>query len=246
MHKILLADDELLERKALKIIIDENMNNASVVGEAGSGGEAVALSEKLNPDIIFMDIKMPGINGIEASKMIKEKDKNKVIIMLTAYDDFHLAQKAIKLKVDDYLLKPAKREEILDSLNTQINNLNKINPTNNYGINTDLKSKEIKTAVNYIEKNYNKEISFDEVSKMVNLSPSYFSKLFKKETGINFVSYVTNEKIKKAKELLEIIDIPILNISLDLGYKESNYFSRVFKKIEGISPTEYRNNILNK
>ena len=77
MYRILLADDEHLEREALKLIITENLPNASIVGEAASGTEVVIQDQKLNPDIIFMDIKMPEMDGIKASKKIKEKNRDR-------------------------------------------------------------------------------------------------------------------------------------------------------------------------
>ncbi|NLM03550.1 MAG: response regulator, partial [Clostridiales bacterium] len=87
MYKILLVDDEALEREALRIIIERGFSNVEVVGEARFGSEAIILDGKLNPDIILMDIKMPGINGIEATYTIKNRNRDKYIIILTAYDE---------------------------------------------------------------------------------------------------------------------------------------------------------------
>ncbi|TAH66820.1 MAG: helix-turn-helix domain-containing protein [Anaerolineaceae bacterium] len=92
----------------------------------------------------------------------------------------------------------------------------------------------------YIEENYNRDISLDDVSRIVDISPYYFSKLFKEETGENFIEYLTNMRIEKAKELLEHSDLNIKNICVDTGYSDPNYFSRIFKKQVGVTPTEYR------
>ncbi len=92
----------------------------------------------------------------------------------------------------------------------------------------------------YIEENYNKDISLDEVSRKVDISPYYFSKLFKEETGVNFIDYLTNIRIEKAKKLLLYSDMNIKNICLDIGYSDPNYFSRIFKKQVGLTPTEFR------
>lgn len=98
----------------------------------------------------------------------------------------------------------------------------------------------ISKAKAYIEKNYNKDISLDEVSRSVDISPYYFSKLFKEETGENFIEYLTNIRIEKAKKLLLYSDMSIKNICIDTGYSDPNYFSRIFKKQVGLTPTEYR------
>ncbi|MGL5479384.1 MAG: helix-turn-helix domain-containing protein, partial [Clostridium sp.] len=73
-----------------------------------------------------------------------------------------------------------------------------------------------------------------------NLSPSYFSRLFKKETGKTVISYINEEKIEKAKELLKNTYLPIINISLDLGFDDCGYFIRVFKKATGVTPKVFR------
>ena len=96
-------------------------------------------------------------------------------------------------------------------------------------------------AKDYIIQNYNKDISLDDVSRQLDLSSYYFSKLFKEETGSNFVEYVTSLRIQKAKELLkEDRDCSMKEICSSVGYSDPNYFSRIFKKNEGITPTEYR------
>jgi len=92
----------------------------------------------------------------------------------------------------------------------------------------------------YIEENYSKDISLDDVSRVVDISPYYFSKLFKEETGENFIEYLTNIRIEKAKKLLLNREISIKNICVDTGYSDPNYFSRIFKKQVGVTPTEYR------
>lgn len=98
----------------------------------------------------------------------------------------------------------------------------------------------IAKAKAFIEDNYNKDISLDDVSRNVDISPYYFSKLFKEETGENFIEYLTNLRIEKAKKLLHNKEISIKNVCIETGYSDPNYFSRIFKKQVGITPTEYR------
>lgn len=98
----------------------------------------------------------------------------------------------------------------------------------------------IRKAKAYIEENYMRDISLDEVSRIVDISPYYFSKLFKEKTGQNFIEYLTNIRIEKAKKLLLQSDMNIKNICVDIGYSDPNYFSRIFKKMVGVTPTEYR------
>ena len=101
----------------------------------------------------------------------------------------------------------------------------------------------VSKAKKYIDENYRKDLSLDEVSKIVNISPYYFSKLFKEETGENFIEYVTAARIRGAKEMLKKPDVSIKEVCAMSGYSDPNYFSRIFKKYEGVTPSEFRENL---
>lgn len=92
----------------------------------------------------------------------------------------------------------------------------------------------------YIDENYQKDISLDEVSRLVDISPYYFSKLFKQEQGEGFVEYLTRTRMGKARQLLKNPGYNIKEICAMCGYSDPNYFSRIFKRFEGLTPSEYR------
>ena len=96
MFSIMVADDEQLERRVLTSILKKNVRVKEII-EAKNGKEALELNREFNPDIIIMDIKMPGINGIKALELIKNENPNKEIIMLTAYDDFEFIHKVLEI-----------------------------------------------------------------------------------------------------------------------------------------------------
>lgn len=98
----------------------------------------------------------------------------------------------------------------------------------------------ISKAKAYIDTYYAKELTLDEVSRFVNISPYYFSKLFKEESGENFIEYLTRVRISHAKELLKDPLLSIKEICVRSGYSDPNYFSRIFKKQEDVTPSEYR------
>ncbi|MNJ47324.1 HTH-type transcriptional regulator YesS [compost metagenome] len=83
----------------------------------------------------------------------------------------------------------------------------------------------------------------EQSAEYVNLSPYYFSKLFKMHTGENFIDYVTRLRIDEAKKLIVERRLSLKEICFEVGYKDPNYFSRVFKKMTGITPSEYRQQI---
>jgi two-component system response regulator YesN len=100
-------------------------------------------------------------------------------------------------------------------------------------------SKIISDAKRYIEENYAQEISLDALSRELGISPQYFSKLFKKEVGVNFIEYLTQLRLKKAKEIMKDGGKSIKEICYMVGYTDPNYFSRIFRKHTDLSPTEY-------
>jgi len=111
--RILVADDEPIEREALRVLVQRNMPEAQVVGEAGTGAQAIALTEQLHPDVVFMDIEMPGLSGLQALREIRQRCPDTRCVVVSAYDYFHFAREALRLGVVDYLLKPVKRDEML-------------------------------------------------------------------------------------------------------------------------------------
>jgi two-component system response regulator YesN len=103
--KVLVADDELLVRIGLRTTIEWEKNGFTIVGEAKNGKEAIELFDKFDADILITDIRMPVMDGLEVIQSIKEKKKDLKSIILTHYDDFSYAQKAIKLGASEFILK---------------------------------------------------------------------------------------------------------------------------------------------
>lgn len=101
-------------------------------------------------------------------------------------------------------------------------------------------SKAVRTALEFMENNYQDNLTLDLVASTVHLNPDYFSKLFKKETGQNFSKYLVDLRINKAKELIENTDLKIYEVAEQVGYSNLSYFSRIYKKHTGINPTEDR------
>jgi two-component system, response regulator YesN len=408
LFKLLIADDEALERQALRYIIKKHCSEITEIQEASNGREAIEIHSTFRPQIILLDIKMPGINGIDAASKIKKENPACKIIFLTAFDYFEYARDAIKIGVENFIIKPAEDEAIVEAIRSLTDELKKeldlansrqnnednflaakgflekelvaslvsgdfnrsqmktllammnINCYNgfsvivktgrvDYGVKeednihreiferrftekikniakasdyvclinyknamffilllsdtemllsdekndsinfvrslySELK-KDIDTEVTigigrefhdiegmsdsfseakiacskqesketdsgkafidkvckYINDNYAEQITLDTVSNMIGFSSFYFSKIFKQYKNMNFIDYLTLVRINKSKELLMDFSISIKEISDLIGYNNPDYFTRVFKRCEGITPTEYRN-----
>lgn len=248
MNRILIADDEPIERTVIERMIRKNFPENMEVVQAANGREAVRLYETMRCKIALLDIEMPGIGGLETAEAIREIDKDAVIIFITAFDEFSYAKRAISVHALEYLLKPVSEEELVTNLEEAIwltEKTEKKRPV----VKTDLQEnhhENIKmNAVadnirEFIAAHYMEDISLQDVSGFMNYSDAYFCKIFKQCFDKSFLVYLTEYRVEKAKKLLADVSINIKDISAEVGYRDSNYFTRVFKRSVGVTPTEYR------
>lgn len=106
-----------------------------------------------------------------------------------------------------------------------------------------LYTKVVRDAIKIIEENYTRNVTLEEVAKKVGVSSQYLSKIFREETKKTFVEWLTDLRIRKAKEMIQRLNQPIKEVGLVVGYKDPNYFSRIFRNVVGMSPSEYREEI---
>jgi YesN/AraC family two-component response regulator len=106
----------------------------------------------------------------------------------------------------------------------------------------DYSNKVVQVTKEYLEAHYTEDITLEDVAAQVNVSPQYFSKLIKKNTGFNFIDWLSMMRVRKAKELLNNSSLTVKEVCYMVGYKDPNYFSRIFKKRVGITPSEYIKN----
>ncbi|HUW65439.1 MAG TPA: response regulator [Spirochaetia bacterium] len=351
MYKILLVEDEELERQFLRHLVQTCGCPVEVAGEAKSGKEAVEMAADVHPDIILMDIRMPGLDGLEATRLIKARQPAVEVIILTAHGTFSYSQQAIKSKVADYLLKPVQPEELAEALDRVIAGLEAQTPgverflatapplnaaatdlvkairycdpaaarqavaglLSGFLRETERPEKEQLAALafemlvtagqgllaggagevalssqqsdlareirdigtvsgltawaermytahirwirdhratgdqavigqvkEYLRRHYREEITLARAAGSVHLNPAYLSRLFKQKSGQSFVAYLTLLRLENAKELLLSSDRTIDQIAADVGFRNNSYFTTVFRKREGITPSEFR------
>lgn len=123
MYRLMIVDDEPIVLKAISHVVEVYCPQIRIVGRTGSGLEAVSLALREKPDIIMMDIELTGLNGLEASREIKKALPETIIVIISAYDNFHYARQAIALGVMDYLLKPVAKDDILTLVSKALNRL---------------------------------------------------------------------------------------------------------------------------
>ncbi|MBR1722112.1 MAG: response regulator, partial [Treponema sp.] len=125
MYNILLTDDEQIMIDSLTFIINKNFMNQAEIFTATSGTEALEIVAKNNIDIIFMDINMPGLNGLETVRYIKHSRPDSVVIILSAFDEFQYAQEAVNLGAFKYLTKPVNRNVVIDTIRSAMDSVEK-------------------------------------------------------------------------------------------------------------------------
>jgi len=285
MIKVVLIDDEEIIREGLRKIIDWKSMNCEIVGEAEDGEDGLELINKLQPDIVFTDIRMSSKTGLEMISEIKCAKDDCRIIILSGFRDFEYAQEAIKLGAFRFLLKPSKVEELSQAVKDAIKELKKAKEkkeqykllvkkaNENYAgkkfhLNTDSEksntdsidildltlniqetdsNKNSKYLVNraliYLKEHYAKNISLKTLSEELYISTWYLSKLLKKETGNNFIDILNNIRVEEAKKLLADPKYKIYEIAEVVGFSDVTYFYRLFKKLTGMTPMEYKNSI---
>lgn len=252
MYRILIADDEAIERivlarKLKKLLAEE----AHEILQVQNGREALEVFESEQPQILILDIRMPGMSGLEAAEQIRKKSRDAVIIFLTAFDDFSYAKKAFSVRALDYLLKPCDESELFSVVEEAVRIVKEReekqavqalseaeDQTEQFGDSEELRRQE--WIRSFIEGNYMRDLSIQEVSGRMGYSEVYFCKLFKQYFGVSFVSYLTDYRIRKACAFLKETDQSVRRIGCMVGYEDSNYFTKVFRRITGKTPTEYR------
>lgn len=236
MYKLVIVDDEYYTLEGMKKIIDWGKYNIEIVGTATDGTDGLQLIRETNPDIVIADVRMQEMDGIEMIEYLRKGNYNGKIIILSGYSSFEYAQRAIDFKVEKYLTKPINCEKLEETICSIVKDMDKNVMENNKQLMPEI----LKNVLEYIDKNYTTEISLSMLAKDFYTTTTVLSKLFRKYMGINYMEYVTQKRMDKAKELLVYSDEPVENIMFKVGYKDAKHFRAVFKRMEGISPRDYR------
>ena len=248
MLKVLVVEDEEMIRKGIVLAVDWAALDCVVVGEAANGEEALEAVEKYDPSLIITDLKMPKMDGIEMIQALRERGNNALVIVLTAYDSFSYAQSALRLGAVDFLLKPfhdGELERSVTALRQRINSSagkgNQARPLPFPGLKKGDKSKYVLEAMAYIGEHYNDpRISVGLIAGHLGISEGHLSHTFKKETDYTLLNYLTRYRIHTAMELLKDCRLKVYEVAEQVGYRDITYFSSTFKKLVGISPSEYQ------
>lgn len=242
MYRVMLIDDEESARKLMRASINWESLDMEVVGEAASGIEAINVIDDMKPDIAFVDISMPFMNGIEFTEVATKRYPNLIIIIMTAFDQFEYARKCVSLPVFEYMLKPIIRSEVtevLEKVKKKLDERSDKDDNQEAEPVFEMEASSIDQIKKYIEANYtDSKLNLTSVAQTFGFSASYLSRKFKQETGKNFVEFLTECRMNAAMKLAQT-NMKMFNASNEVGIPDPNYFGRCFKKYTGMSYSEY-------
>lgn len=240
---VLLVDDEIKIREGFKRLFDWAEHGCEIVGEAADGMEAINQIELLKPDIVIMDINIPIMSGLKVIELSRMKYPSMAFIIVSGYDDFAYCRQALRLQITDYILKPVNFEEF----GTCIDRLKVALYESGLQSKKDAGEQETRVIINitkYLQEHMEEDISLGILAEKFHLSAQYISQLFKSEIGVNFLAYLTNLRIEKAKKLLVTTALPIAEVAGQVGYSDYRVFTKVFKKAENMTPSQYRRELI--
>ena len=246
MYKVMIIDDEPIIVEGLSKSISWERWNCVVTGSALNGVEGLQLIENLRPDIVITDISMPQMDGLAMIAALKSQYDNIEITILTGYRDFEYAQQAIRLGVTRLLLKPSKMEELEEAIQCMTDRLKKDDTDWDASQQTSVGpsgSFIVKNAMTYIHDHFKEKLTLSDVADKTYVSQWHLSKLLNGHTGQSFSEILNTVRIEEAKKLLENPALRIGDIADEVGFLDMAHFSRVFKKLCGISANEYRNQL---
>lgn len=236
MYKIIFIDDEFLVLEGLKRIIDWSEYGITVAGSAKNALDGIKLAEEINPEIIISDIRMHGMNGLEMIEKIMQKGYGGYIVLLSGYQEFEYAQKAIENRVYRYLLKPIDIEELKKTISQIVGELDskKSIPVNN-GVVYDV--------IDYINGHFYENIQLSDLAGRFHFDITHLSRQIKQKLGMNYIDYVTKLRIDMAKDYIRETDMSFDEISRRVGYNDVRRFREMFRKRVNMTPTEYKKSI---
>lgn len=236
--KLLIADDEDTIRNGIAKYIQLHTDRFDKIYLASNGQEAIDIIFRDKPDIMFLDIQMPLKGGVEVMQEAKRAEILPYTMILSGYDEFRYCQQALRFGAKEYLLKPVRSSDILDMLNKAANELF----GEQYKSDTPGEGKNgiVELAREYVIEHYYENLTLAEIAGKVGVSAGYLSTLFQKQMGKGFVDFLNEIRVKHACTYLQQNYLKTYEIAYKVGFRDEKYFSKVFKKVIGQSPSEFR------
>lgn len=250
MLQVLLVDDEEIAVNALKRRVNWSKYEVEQVFTANSMQQAQDIFQREKIHFMLCDIEMPRGSGLDLYEWVKVYYPETECIYITCHPEYSYIRRALKLGSADYILKPIDYQELDEIILQLVERLKRQRKTEQIPedivrrlVEEEGKQKRddtIQEVKRFILEHIQETIYVEEIARHVHLNEQYLMRIFKKETGMSLLEFVTIERIKLAKELLEKTNYPINKVADCVGYGNYSYFTKIFKRYENMSPKEYR------
>ncbi|MBB6637730.1 response regulator [Cohnella thailandensis] len=246
MWKVLLVEDETFVRESVRESIRWEDMGFTLTGEASNGEEALEMIRNDPPDLVLCDIVMPQMDGLALLKETRKAGIGSKFVMLTCLGDFESMRQAMEYGASNYILKLSMSvkdlRETLGKIDAELKNATAASSSQGIGLSRQDKitHPEVNKIIQYIEQNYDQDITLKSLSRYVMMGENYVSALFKKKTGETLIHYLHRVRVEKAIEQLKNTELPVNRIGQSVGFMNDNYFIKIFKRMTGTTPSQYR------
>lgn len=239
--RIVVSDDEARVRAGIISTIREVAQDAQIVGQATTVEETAALVRLHDPDVVLLDVRMPGGTGFDAVTTVAEgtstrSDSFPIWIVVSSYSEFDYAQQALKLNVFDYLLKPVapdEMREILDKARIEI--IRRRNRNSGAREMRETSDPAGKARV-LMDNHFEKPLGVDQIAEQVGVTANYLSTVFRERYGQPPLRYLMSVRMDRAAQLLKQ-GYKVTEVAPMVGYRDTRHFSRLFTRYHGEKPS---------
>jgi YesN/AraC family two-component response regulator len=210
-----------------------------IVAKAATYEQAKRLFAEADPQIIFSDIVIPGSTGLRFLEEVRIAGWDGIAVIISGYGQFSYAQQAIKLAVFDYLLKPVFQKDLEQVLERILKVLDEQEPSGAHFPDRVLPL-YLRRALEFIDRYYHQEVTLGAAASYAGVSPAYLSSSFSKRCEVTFVEYLQSFRSEMAAKYLEETDYTLEEIADRVGFGDSSYLNRCFKRVYHLSPGQYR------
>jgi YesN/AraC family two-component response regulator len=236
MISLMIADDEAIVRNGLRDAIDWDALGVTVTDCVGDGLALVERAIASHADILLVDIRMPGLSGLDAIEEIRKKLPDCECIIFTAHEDFAYARRALELGVLAYITKPVFPRDVISKVKIAVERILSRREKQE----EDQQGTPVERIRQFMIAHLSEQVSLSSVAEYMQMNPAYLSRYFKEKTGQNFVDYHRQLRMERAKELLRGTSLKVYEIADQIGYVNAQHFVTAFREYEGITPFAYR------
>lgn len=261
MKRLVIAEDEDLFRRELETTVPWEEWGFVLVGSAEDGSRAWDLIRERKAEAVLTDVRMPIQDGIGLIRRVAEDlpaESRPLFVIVSGYADFRYAQEAVRLGAFDYLLKPVDDEVLEKTMRRAAAELEERERRAGLYRSSDSdpvlaffrsyvpgRVREpgdayVEAAVEEISRRYLNDLAAEDIAARLGISGDHLARLFKRRTGFTFNEYLTRFRIRRAVELLRDPSVRIGEVADLCGYGDPRYFSALFRKLVGMTPSEFR------